>query len=118
MYGRRQLDGRTVEARHLAGMMHALATARGASTWADLPPALQVLARRISFKDLICSALEEYLLQNENAAESLNERYIRFANSLRADLMLYGLERVPKPVGQSLDDLRRAIEEDDDDETE
>ncbi len=107
MRGTRQLDGRTVESRYLAGLMQNLAVARGCSTWNDLPPQLQILARRISFKDLICSAVEEEMLKSDEVPESLHQRYLSWSNSLRSDLVTFGLERVPKDVP----DLALAIQQ-------
>ena len=107
MRGIRHLDGRTAESRYLVGLMQSLATARGCSTWDDLPPQLQILARRISFKDLICSAVEEELLRSEEVPESLHQRYLSWSNSLRSDLLAFGLERAPKDVT----DLALAIQQ-------
>ncbi len=107
MRGTRRFDGRTAESRHLVGLMQKLATARGCSTWDDLPPQLQILARRISFKDLICTAVEEEMLKSDEVSESLHDRYLSWSNSLRSDLVTFGLERVPKDVP----DLALAIQQ-------
>jgi len=107
MRGTRHLDGRTAESRYLMTLMSNLATARGCSTWDELPPQLQILARRISFKDLICSAVEEEMLKSDEVPESLHHRYLSWSNSLRSDLMAYGLERIPKDVP----DLALAIQQ-------
>ena len=107
MRGTRHLDGRTAESRYLAALMDNLATARGCSIWDDLPPQLQILARRISFKDLICSAVEEEMLKSGEVSESLHQRYLAWSNSLRGDLMAFGLERKPRDVT----DLNRYLEE-------
>lgn len=106
MRGTRQLDGRTAESRYLVELMQKLAMARGCNTWDDLPPQLQILARRISFKDLICIAVEEELLKSCEVSESLHQRYLAWSNSLRGDLMAFGLERTPRDIT----DLARAIQ--------
>ncbi len=106
MRGTRHLDGRTAESRYLAALMDNLATARGCSIWDDLPPQLQILARRISFKDLICSAVEEEMLKSGEVSESLYQRYLSWSTSLRGDLMAFGLERTPRDIT----DLARAIQ--------
>lgn len=113
MRGSRSLDGRSVEAIQLKRTMAALATARGCSSWGELSPQLQIVARRASFKDLICSSLEDEALQNkEIIPESLWSQYLMWSNSLRADLVVFGLERMPKDVSRTLEDVRQALHED------
>ncbi len=113
MRGTRALDGRTAEAQYLKRTMLALASARGCSSWDDLSPQLQILARRLAFKDLICTTVEVAVLEenSKKVPESLFEQYLLWSNSLRADLLSYGLERVPKDVGRSLEDIRQALQE-------
>lgn len=100
MRGTRALDGRSVEALALKRTMLALASARGCTKWEDLSPQLQIIARRISFKDLICTTLENTALENgkQGVPETLWQAYLNWSGSLRGDLMAFGLERVPKDV--------------------
>ena len=98
MRGTRHLDRRSAASRNLVRLMQKLAMARGCSTWDDLPPQLQILTRRISFKDLICTAVEEEILTSAEVSESLYDRYLTWSNSLRFDLMAFGLERTPRDV--------------------
>ncbi len=111
MRGQRALDGRTTEAQYLKRIMVALAAARGCSSWDDLSPQLQILARRLAFKDLICSSVEASALENGKGGvpESLWQQYLMWSNSLRQDLMAFGLERVPRDV-PDLEDIRRSLE--------
>ncbi len=99
MRGSRALDGRSIEAIQLKRTMLNLASARGYSTWSELPPGLQIIAKRAAFKDLVCSSLEDTALQNRNEIpESLWNQYLMWSNSLRQDLIVFGLDRTPKDV--------------------
>ena len=99
MRGSRILDGRTVQAQQIKKTMASLAVAKGCSNWSELSPALQILSRRISFKDLICSAVEDECLRNgKKIPEGLCEAYLAWSNSLRQDLQTFGLERTPKDI--------------------
>lgn len=112
MRGTRALDGRTAEAQYLKRTMLSLAAARGCAKWDDLSPQLQILARRVAFKDLICSTVETAALENgkQDVPESLWQAYLNWSGSLRADLQAFGLERVPRPIEPDLEDIRRALE--------
>jgi len=99
--------------------MLALASARGCSKWDDLSPQLQILARRVAFKDLICSTVETAALENgkKGVPESLWQAYLNWSGSLRGDLLAFGLERVPRDL-PSLQALRDQFTKDDDGEEE
>ena len=120
MRGERTLDGRTREAKVLAQSMEALASALGASSWRDLSPQLQMLVRRISFKDLICGVVEAHALgegpmEDGALSESLSRYYLAWSNSLRLDLQLVGLQRQARDV-PTLEQLRSAYTKDEDGE--
>ncbi len=107
MKGNRLLDARTSEARAIAGTMQALASARGERSWDDLSPQLQILSRMISFKSLICASVERLMIEHDGTVGSeLEERYLKWANSLRGDLVIFGLEKVPREIGQDLEAIR------------
>ena len=106
MRGNRLLDARTQEARTIAATMAALASARGERSWNDLSPQLQILSRMISFKSLICASAERVLLESDGPVGELEDRYLKWANSLRGDLVIFGLEKLPREIGQDLEDIR------------
>ena len=110
MRGSRSLDGRSLAAQELKKTMASLASARGCSTWNELAPALQILARRAAFKSLICGSLEDEALQNKKEIpETLWTQYLMWSNSLRADLVVFGIERIPKDVSRTLDEVKQAL---------
>ncbi len=112
MRGTRVLDGRSVQAQTLKKTMIALSVSHGCSSWDELSPQNQILVRRMAFKDLICSAVEDEALENgKQVAEGLWDAYLSWSNSLRADLLAFGLERVPRDVGHTLEDVRQALQE-------
>ena len=106
MKGTRLLDQRTQEARTIAATMAGLAASRGERSWNDLSPQLQILSRMISFKSLICASAERVLLESDGPVGELEDRYLKWANSLRGDLVIFGLEKVPREIGQDLEDIR------------
>lgn len=114
MRGTRLLDQRTQEAKAIAGTMHALAVARGETGWDALSPQLQILSRMISFKSLICASVERVILESDGkVAAELEERYLRWSNSLRGDLVIFGLEKMPREIGQDLEEVRAGLGGDD-----
>jgi hypothetical protein len=73
-------------------------------------PSLQerLLVERIAAKSIRCMLAETQILQNDNAtSQSLETRYLAWANSLRLDLGAIGLERRARPIL----DLKSCIEE-------
>ncbi len=101
------MDQRTQEARTIAATMAGLAASRGERRWDDLSPQLQILSRMISFKSLICASVERLMIEHDGAVGSeLEEKYLKWSNSLRGDLVTFGLERIPRALEQDLEDIR------------
>ena len=114
MKGTRLLDQRTQEARTIAATMAGLAASRGERSWDDLSPQLQIIARLIAFKNIICASAERVLLEHGGkVGAELEERYLKWSASLRGDLVIFGLEKVPREVGQDLEDIRAGLGGDD-----
>ena len=87
------LDGRTKEARIIAEVEAALVNSLGG----DPSPQQCLLIQRIAVKSLRCYLSEREFLRNRSQSR-LETDYLSWANSLRADLQLLGLERRAKPV--------------------
>ena len=87
------LDGRTKEARLMAEVEAALVNSLGG----DPSPQQIILIQRIAVKSLRCYLSEREFLRNRSQSR-LETDYLSWANSLRADLQLLGMERRAKPV--------------------
>lgn len=119
MRGERQLDKRTWQFQYLQDLMHGLATARGEDSWDALSPQLRILSRVIAFKSLILSSIEALILAEDGTvSDDLRDRYLRWSGSVRNDLSLFGLERVPKVIAKDLQEIRESLQAEGGDETE
>jgi len=97
-----KLDGRTKEARAVRHIQAELSTALG-----DVSPQQILLIQRASVKAVRCALAEaEILKANGDAAQSLQDDYLRWARELRADLLALGLERRSRNVMELKDYVR------------
>ena len=87
------LDGRTKEARLMAEVEAALVNSLGG----DPSPQQIILIQRIAVKSLRCYLSEREFLRNRSQSR-LETDYLSWANSLRADLQLLGMERRSRPI--------------------
>ncbi len=121
MNGERRIDGRTRLGRELRRRRDDLALCLGSDCWEALSRQKKMLVRRTIFKDLICESIENYAVEHGPVKgggallESLDKNYLAFANSLRLDLQAFGLERLPRDVTPTLDEIRRRYERADED---
>jgi len=87
------LDGRTKEARLMAEVEAALVNSLGG----DPSPQQILLIQRIAVKSLRCYLSEREFLRDRSQSR-LETDYLSWANSLRADLQLLGMERRSRPI--------------------
>ena len=100
-YRRRYQDGRTWQGKLQRHIESVLSAALGG----DPTPQQVLLIQRLAVKALRCTCLEAEILSKSEVSEETEKRYLRWSRELRNDLVLLGLQRRTKRVGDLEDYL-------------
>ena len=110
--GQRKIDGRTRLGLGLKRIRDALISDLGVARWEDLSTQQRMLATRVIHKHLFAESIEVWLLENGplrkngTARPALGTNYLAITNSLRLDLQALGVERRPRDVTPSFEQIK------------
>ncbi|MBN2319298.1 MAG: hypothetical protein JXR49_09490 [Acidobacteria bacterium] len=76
----------------------------------NVTPMQQGIIAQAGYKMLRCALFQRDYMLNRRAAKTTDKRYLQWANSLRADLQLLGLERKARKIPELRDYLEGEVE--------